>query len=71
MGENNKNAKGISENGYERIDKFDGKKTEGYWRSHQVPFSDMVDNPKHLKLLEDWLQSYRPDELFDESGSGL
>jgi xylulose-5-phosphate/fructose-6-phosphate phosphoketolase len=46
----------------------DGKITEGYWRSHQVPFSDMVDNPSHLKLLEDWLQSYRPEELFDDSG---
>ena len=46
----------------------DGKKTEGYWRSHQVPFSDVVGNPGHLKLLENWLQSYRPDELFDEAG---
>ena len=46
----------------------DGNKTEDYWRSHQVPFSDMVDNPKHLKLLNDWLQSYRPEELFDETG---
>lgn len=46
----------------------DGKKTEGYWRSHQVPFSDMVDNPKHLKLLETWLKSYRAEELFDASG---
>jgi len=46
----------------------DGKKSEDYWRSHQVPFSDMVDNPKHLKLLEEWLKSYRPKELFDDSG---
>jgi xylulose-5-phosphate/fructose-6-phosphate phosphoketolase len=46
----------------------DGKKTEDYWRSHQVPFSDMVGNPKHLKLLEEWLKSYRPEELFDDSG---
>jgi len=46
----------------------DGNKTEGYWRSHQVPFSDMVDNPKHLKLLESWLKSYRPEELFDDTG---
>jgi xylulose-5-phosphate/fructose-6-phosphate phosphoketolase len=45
-----------------------GKKTEDYWRSHQVPFSDMVGNPKHLKLLEEWLKSYRPEELFDDSG---
>jgi len=46
----------------------DGKKTENYWRSHQVPFSDMVSNPKHLKLLEDWLKSYSPEILFDETG---
>jgi xylulose-5-phosphate/fructose-6-phosphate phosphoketolase len=46
----------------------DGKKTEDYWRSHQVPFSDMVDNPKHLKLLDEWLKSYRPEELFDDTG---
>lgn len=46
----------------------DGKKTEDYWRSHQVPFSDMAGNPKHLKLLEEWLKGYRPEELFDEEG---
>jgi xylulose-5-phosphate/fructose-6-phosphate phosphoketolase len=46
----------------------DGKKTEDSWRSHQVPFSDMATNKKHLKLLEDWLKSYRPEELFDEHG---
>lgn len=46
----------------------DGKKTEDYWRSHQVPFSDTATNPEHLKLLEAWLQSYRPEELFDEQG---
>ena len=46
----------------------DGKKTEDSWRSHQVPFSDMATNKKHLKLLENWLKSYRPEELFDEQG---
>ncbi len=45
----------------------DGLKTEGFWRSHQVPFSDMS-KPGHLRLLEDWLRSYRPEELFDASG---
>jgi xylulose-5-phosphate/fructose-6-phosphate phosphoketolase len=45
----------------------DGLKTEGYWRSHQVPFSDM-EKPGHLRLLEEWLRSYRPEELFDETG---
>ncbi len=46
----------------------DGKKTEDSWRSHQVPFSDMATNKKHLKLLEDWLKSYKPEELFDVQG---
>ncbi|WP_018411779.1 phosphoketolase family protein [Methyloversatilis thermotolerans] len=45
----------------------DGLKTEGSWRSHQVPFGDM-DNPQHLRLLEQWMQSYRPEELFDANG---
>jgi len=46
----------------------DGKKTEGYWRSHQVPFSDIAGKPEHLQLLEDWLKSYKPEELFDTNG---
>jgi len=45
----------------------DGLKTEGFWRSHQVPFSDMT--PAHVKLLESWMKSYRPQELFDENGA--
>ncbi len=45
----------------------DGKKTEGHWRSHQVPFGDLA-NPEHLKLLEQWMKSYRPAELFDDAG---
>jgi xylulose-5-phosphate/fructose-6-phosphate phosphoketolase len=45
----------------------DGKKTEDYWRSHQVPFGEM-DKPEHVRLLEDWMRSYRPQELFDDSG---
>jgi xylulose-5-phosphate/fructose-6-phosphate phosphoketolase len=45
----------------------DGLKTEGFWRAHQVPISDM-EKPGHLQLLEDWLRSYRPEELFDEQG---
>jgi xylulose-5-phosphate/fructose-6-phosphate phosphoketolase len=47
----------------------DGKKTEGHWRSHQVPFSDAAANPSRRRLLEEWLQSYRPQELFDERGA--
>jgi xylulose-5-phosphate/fructose-6-phosphate phosphoketolase len=47
----------------------DGKPVEGHWRSHQVPMADVRDNRAHLQLLEDWLRSYRPEELFDESGA--
>jgi xylulose-5-phosphate/fructose-6-phosphate phosphoketolase len=46
----------------------DGKKTEGFWRSHQVPMGEMHENPAHVKLLEEWMQSYRPEELFDSNG---
>lgn len=47
---------------------IDGKKVEGYWRSHQVPMSDMHTNPAHLQLLEEWLRSYKPQDLFTEEG---
>jgi xylulose-5-phosphate/fructose-6-phosphate phosphoketolase len=47
----------------------DGLKTEGFWRSHQVPLSGLADNADHLRLLEEWLRSYRPDELFQNDGS--
>jgi xylulose-5-phosphate/fructose-6-phosphate phosphoketolase len=47
----------------------DGLKTEGYWRSHQVPLAGLAQNPEHVKLLEQWMRSYRPEELFDERGS--
>ena len=46
-----------------------GHKVEGSWRSHQVPFADVRGNPASLQLLEDWLRSYKPDELFDAKGS--
>src|ERR1700758_4885100 len=45
----------------------DGKPVEGTWRAHQVPLADFK-NPEHIKQLEDWMKSYRPRELFDESG---
>jgi xylulose-5-phosphate/fructose-6-phosphate phosphoketolase len=45
-----------------------GHKVEGSWRSHQVPFADVRENPDSLALLEHWLRSYRPDELFDAGG---
>ncbi len=47
----------------------DGKKTEDYWRSHQVPLTGLFTNPGHLKLLEEWLQSYKPHELFNDHGT--
>src|SRR5258705_6043537 len=46
----------------------DGLQIEGTFRSHQVPISNPAAHPEHLKLLEDWLQSYRPGELFDDGG---
>ena len=47
----------------------DGLKTEGFWRSHQVPFAEMATKPAHVKLLGSWMRSYRPDELFDANGA--
>ena len=45
-----------------------GHQVEASWRSHQVPFADVRDNPDNLALLETWLRSYRPEELFDQGG---
>ncbi len=47
----------------------DGKKTEGFWRSHQVPLAGMHENAEHLKMLETWMKSYQPEELFDDNGT--
>jgi len=47
----------------------DGVQVEGTWRSHQVPVADVRGNPGHLEILERWLRSYGPEELFDEAGS--
>ena len=47
---------------------MDGKPVEGTWRAHQVPVADLDTKPEHLAILEDWLKSYHPEELFDESG---
>jgi xylulose-5-phosphate/fructose-6-phosphate phosphoketolase len=46
----------------------DGRKTEGSWRSHQVPLAGMASHPEHVLMLEQWMKSYRPEELFDEHG---
>ena len=56
-------------------EEIDGKKCEDYWRSHQVPMGDM-DKPEHIRILERWMKSYRPEELFDdrwpaEPGTGI
>ena len=47
----------------------DGLPVEGTWRAHQVPLAEVRTNPAHLRLLEDWMRSYRPQELFDETGA--
>jgi xylulose-5-phosphate/fructose-6-phosphate phosphoketolase len=46
----------------------DGKPVEGTWRAHQVPVADVATNPEHLAILENWLKSYKPQELFDQEG---
>ncbi|HTL29027.1 MAG TPA: phosphoketolase family protein, partial [Tepidisphaeraceae bacterium] len=46
----------------------DGHKVEGSWRAHQVPLSGLHGNPKHMKLLDEWLRSYKAEELFDKDG---
>src|SRR6201992_177860 len=48
---------------------IDGLKVEGFWRAHQVPIEDPRRNPAHLALLEQWMRSYQPEHLFDESGA--
>jgi xylulose-5-phosphate/fructose-6-phosphate phosphoketolase len=47
----------------------DGLPTEGTWRSHQVPLAGLAERPEHLRQLEDWLRSYRPEELFGDGGA--
>ena len=47
----------------------DGHRVEGFWRAHQVPVLDVKTNPQHLQIVEKWLKSYKPDELFDAKGT--
>ena len=47
---------------------IDGRRTEDYWRSHQVPMGEMHEKPEHVTILEGWMKSYRPWELFDDDG---
>jgi xylulose-5-phosphate/fructose-6-phosphate phosphoketolase len=46
----------------------DGKPVEGTWRAHQVPFAEIFEKPDHLRLLDEWMRSYKPEELFDPKG---
>ncbi|MGA9860796.1 MAG: phosphoketolase family protein, partial [Terriglobales bacterium] len=46
----------------------DGHRIEGFWRSHQVPLADVKTKPEHLRILENWMRSLKPEELFDEYG---
>jgi xylulose-5-phosphate/fructose-6-phosphate phosphoketolase len=48
--------------------KVDGHFLEGFWRAHQIPLTDVATNPANLKVLEDWMRSYKPEEKFDEKG---
>ncbi len=48
---------------------IDGHKIEGFWRAHQVPLAEVKTNPAHLQILETWMRSYQPEELFDERGT--
>ena len=57
-----------SPKGWTGPSEVDGVKVTGTWRSHQVPLAGVRENPEHLQLLENWLRSYRPEELFNESG---
>ncbi len=57
-----------SPKGWTGPDVVDGIPIEGTFRSHQVPLSGVRDNPEHLRMLEEWLRSYHPEDLFDESG---
>ena len=47
----------------------DGHRVEGFWRAHQVPVSNVQTNPEHMAIVEKWMKSYRPEELFDEQGT--
>ena len=58
-----------SPKGWTGPEEVDGVRVTGTWRSHQVPLSGVRDNPGHLEILETWLRSYRPEELFDATGA--
>jgi xylulose-5-phosphate/fructose-6-phosphate phosphoketolase len=55
--------------GWTGPEEVDGVRVTGTWRSHQVPLSGVKEDPEHLALLETWMRSYRPEELFDDNGA--
>ncbi|MEJ2454497.1 MAG: phosphoketolase family protein [Candidatus Thiodiazotropha sp.] len=57
-----------SPKGWTGPESVDGHKVEGFWRAHQVPLAGVRENPAHLRQLEAWLRSYRPQQLFDQQG---
>src|ERR1035437_7216947 len=57
-----------SPKGWTRPNVVDGVQIEGTWRAHQVPLSGVKENPEHLAMLEVWMKSYRPEDLFDYDG---
>ncbi len=57
-----------SPKGWTGPDKVDGEQVEGTWRSHQVPLAQLAEKPAHVKMLEKWMKSYKPQELFDAEG---
>ena len=59
----------VSPKGWTGPKEVDGKPTEGHYRSHQVPLSGLAKDPDHLRLLEEWMKSYGPEELFDDDGA--
>jgi xylulose-5-phosphate/fructose-6-phosphate phosphoketolase len=58
-----------SPKGWTGPEQVDGTQVEGTWRAHQVPLSGVRENRDHLRLLEEWMRSYRPEELFDADGT--
>ncbi|HET7057726.1 MAG TPA: phosphoketolase family protein, partial [Nitrospiraceae bacterium] len=59
----------LSPKGWTGPKDVDGKVTEGSWRSHQVPMAEMASKPGHITLLEAWMKSYKPEEVFDANGT--
>jgi xylulose-5-phosphate/fructose-6-phosphate phosphoketolase len=58
----------VTPKGWTGPKEVDGKPVEGTFRAHQVPLTEFASKPEHLKMLETWLRSYRPEELFDDTG---